>query len=155
MVAWSVVATLKEEQMVDNREEHLELFKHMNDMNVGLGQSFFRSCILINGGASVAILGFVASVARADDSFEGMIIGVAAALMFFAWGIMFSIGGIAASYLIGVMAISDLNAGGTKRRLRLANTTFHLVAVAAAALAAISFLRGAWAVKAAVIAGFS
>lgn len=143
--------------MADNREEWLELFKHMNDMNVGLGQSFFRSCILINGGASIAILGFVASVARADDSFEGMIVGVASALMFFAWGIMFSIGGIAASYLTGVMAIAGLNARGAKmdHGLRLANTAFHLLAIAAAVLAAISFLRGAWAVKAAVTAGFS
>ena len=148
---------IKEKQVADDKEGHTELFKHLNDMNVGLGQSFFRSCILINGGASVAILGFVASVARADDSFQGMIAGVADALMFFAWGIMFSVGGIAASYLMGTMAIAVLNARSARavRGLRLANTAFHLVAIAAAVLAAISFLRGAWAVKAAVTAGFS
>lgn len=143
--------------MADNREEQLELFKHMNDMNVGLGQAFFRSCILINGGAAVAILGFVASVARADDSFQGMIVGVAVALMFFAWGIMFAVGGIATSYLMGFTAIAGLNAKSAKvdRGLRFANMALHLVAIAAAALAAFSFLRGAWAVKAAVTAGFS
>lgn len=143
--------------MANDSEKQLELFKHMNDMNVGLGQSFFRSCILINGGASVAILGFVASVAKADDSFQGMIVGVAVALMLFAWGIVFAVGGIAASYLMGITAIAGLNAGSAKRdrALRIANMAFHFVAIAAAVLAAISFLRGAWAVKAAVTAGFA
>ncbi|WP_304619521.1 hypothetical protein [Paracoccus sediminilitoris] len=44
----------------------------LNEINVRLGQWFYRSRILINRGASVPILGFAASVALVDDSAEGI-----------------------------------------------------------------------------------
>lgn len=143
--------------MSHERQERIDLFKHMNETNVGLGQSFFRSCILINGGAAVAILGFVASIARADDSYSGMITGVATALMFFAWGLMAAMAGIGCSYFMGAFAINSLSASssGIKRCLTIANSVFHVLAIAAAVAAAVCFLRGAWAVKAAVLSGFS
>lgn len=143
--------------MSNERQEQIDLFKHMNETNVGLGQSFFRSCILINGGAAIAILGFVASVARADEGYAGMITGVATALMLFAWGLMAAMAGIGCSYFMGATAINGLSArsSSVERCFNVANSVFHVLAVAAAVTAAVCFLRGAWAVKAAVLSGFS
>ncbi|WP_090743595.1 hypothetical protein [Paracoccus tibetensis] len=140
---------------MQNDEQNTDLFKHMNELNVSIGQAFLKSAILINGGAAVAVLGFVASIARADSTYSAMLIGVADAIMFFAWGVMASLAGIGSSYLMGSAALNVLQSQSARWQAisRRLNDFFHVLAVAAAFSAALSFLLGALAVRDAVLAG--
>jgi hypothetical protein len=140
---------------MQNDEQNTDLFKHMNELNVSIGQAFLKSAILINGGAAVAVLGFVASIARADSTYSAMLVGVADAIMFFAWGVMASLAGIGSSYIMGSAALNVLQSQSYRRQRFFGrmNDAFHVVAIGAAFCAALFFLLGALAVRDAVLAG--
>lgn len=137
------------------QSHYIELYKHLNDKIVEAGNLYFRSAILINGGAAVAVLGFVASIAKADDRFGSVIYQVAGAVALFAFGAAAAVGGIALAYLTNYAATASLNNQGEKHEklFDAIKRGFHIASIAAAFASIVLFVMGALAVKAAILAG--
>lgn len=138
--------------MRDERDR-IEVYKHMNEKNIEASVSFFRTVFLMNGGAAIAVLGFVASMAKENQAFSGLISGVAHALMMFAWGVVASASGIAVIYLTGYFALAALNAEGERyhRVWILLNGLGHVLGIAIAVVCVVLFAYGAAAVKEAIV----
>lgn len=139
--------------MRDERDR-IEVFKHMNEKNIEASMSFFKTVFLMNGGAAIAVLGFVASVAKENQAFSGMISGVAQALMLFAWGVVASASGIAIIYITGYFALKALHAEEKWSHpvWTWLNCLGHVAGIIVAIAALWLFASGALSVKIAILA---
>ncbi|SDF92359.1 hypothetical protein [Alloyangia pacifica] len=136
-------------------ETYVEIFKHMNEKVIDTANLFLRSAILINGGAAVAVLGFVASIAKADKAYSEAIVGVADAISYFALGAVAGVLGIAIAYLTNYAALATLNQRGGTREKFFGNVKrfVHLFALVVAASTVAFFLLGVFEVKSAITSG--
>lgn len=143
--------------MARERAERIDLFKHMNDKTVEAGALFLRTAILVNGGACIAVLGFVASIVKEDTDYIGLVSGVADALMYFAWGVLAGLAAIGLTYVTNYATTIALENEDTKwaRSATWFKRTIHLITLCASLLSMGLFALGAMAVKEAIVGGFS
>ncbi|MEN9059983.1 hypothetical protein [Ponticoccus litoralis] len=137
------------------RETYIDLFKHMNEKAVDTSNLFLRSAILINGGAAVAVLGFVAAIAKADQAFTETIVGVAGAISYFALGAAAGVICIAIAYLTHYATLATLDQTGGARKEVFGNIKrfVHVCAILVATASVAFFLLGVLEVKSAILIG--
>ncbi len=143
--------------MARERAERIDLFKHMNDKTVESGALFLRTAILVNGGACIAVLSFVASIVKEDADHSSLVSGVADALMYFAWGVLTGLAAIGLTYVTNYATVISLENEETKwyKPSTLLKRTVHLFTLCASLLSMGLFALGAMAVKEAIVSGFS
>jgi len=135
-----------------DQKTYLELHKHLNDKIMDTANLFLRSAILINGGAAVAVLGFIASISKADDSFHSVIFRVADAVVLFAFGAAVGVVGIALAYFTNYAAAARLNQHDRplEKRYLVVKRVLHLSALIASVTTIVLFVLGALSVKSAI-----
>ena len=111
-----------------------------------------RSSLLINGGAAVAVLGFVASISSAEAVSGKTIDGVADALMWFAWGAVGSAVGLALAYFTNYAALwaNNRTASQGQGGIFLLKRAIHMLAILCATSTMVFFVLGTLAVRAAI-----
>jgi hypothetical protein len=154
---------VRRENMEQARRAHASLDEFalsINDSSIKSADVMLRNCLLINGGAAVAILAFMGTVISKD---AGSHIGdIAGGLTYFAWGVIASVVALGLSYIVHVVTYLYVTSQEKvwkhpyivpgKRtawwgRLKI---TLHLLAVALAVLSAVLFVIGLFMVKHAV-----
>jgi hypothetical protein len=154
------------EKMTEARRAHdrLEEFsQRIDDHTIKSGDAALRNCLLINGGAAVAILAFMGSVISKNTGTTKVVDDIAGGLTYFAWGVITSVAALCLSYLVHfatyqastsqkrVWEYPYVTPGKhTARWVRL-KIALHVVAVALAVASAILFVIGLFAVQHAVI----
>ena len=139
-----------------------EFAQSINDSAIKSADAVLRNCLLINGGAAVAILAFMGAVISKDAGSHKIIGDIAGSLTYFAWGVIASVVALGLSYIVHFLTYKT--ATSQKKvweypyivpgkdtawwgRLKI---TLHLLAVALAVLSAVLFVIGLFAVKHAV-----
>ncbi|UWR31338.1 hypothetical protein K3758_07495 [Sulfitobacter sp. W002] len=132
-----------------------EIWRHLNEKIIDTSNIFLRSAILINGGAAIAVLGFVASIAKADKSYIDVIVGIADAIVLFAYGTAAGVIGIALAYLTHYATLAThVNLNEARQGLFVwLKRSLHILAIAAAISTIFLFVKGTVAVKAAILSG--
>ena len=141
--------------MSQDSDMYVQMFKHMNEKVIDTANLFLRSAILIKGGAAVAVLAFVASIAKAEMNYSVAIVGVADAIAYFAFGAALGVVGIALAYFTNYAAAATFNARDTasEPRLAIAKRIIHVVALGVAVSTIGLFVIGVLTVKAAITDG--
>ena len=127
----------------------------INDANLTL-----RTAVLINGGATIAVLGFIGAVLTRQDKFDfPHINAVSQSMIWFCYGVVLAIASMALAYLTNysVIAISNsrlrtwehpfITPGPRTRLYKCINAIFHMLAIAAAFCSIIFFVFGMYAVR--------
>ncbi|SLN29528.1 hypothetical protein [Ruegeria meonggei] len=141
---------------VPNEAQHqrnFEEFQMINEKAIDTSNIVLKSALLINGGAAVAVLGFVASIVKDNGDLTALLEGVAFALMYFAWGVAASVIALALAYLTHYSMLAILNKrteGKSDRLSRIANVSSHVLAFLATVSAIGLFVLGAYQVKATI-----
>jgi uncharacterized membrane protein YGL010W len=141
--------------MSQDSDMYVQMFKHMNEKVIDTANLFLRSAILINGGAAVAVLGFVASIAKAEMNYSVAIVGVADAIAYFDLGAALGVVAIALAYVTNYAAAATFTARDTasEPRLAIAKRIIHVVALGVAVSTIGLFVIGVLTVKAAITDG--
>ena len=139
-----------------------EFAQRIDDSAIKSADVMLRNCLLINGGAAVAILAFMGTVISKDAGSHKIIGDVAGGLIYFAGGVITSVVALALSYIVhlatGKTAYSQqkvweypyiVPGKQTAWWGRLKNM-LHLLAVALAVFSAVLFVIGLFVVKHAV-----
>ncbi|WP_027237818.1 hypothetical protein [Leisingera caerulea] len=121
-------------------------FQSFSDKAIEASASAIKGALLMNGGAAVAVLGFVSSLwARG-----ALPPGITDALMFFAWGVVISVLSSSFSYLTHLATMLQIEAIISGKRERLANifkVAVHLISMLVFLAAIGAFVLGSNAVK--------
>lgn len=143
--------------MARKHSEYVELYTHMNDKVIEAGHLYLKTTILVNGGAAVAVLGFVASIAKADEQYTKLVIEVSNALLYFAVGVAAGLFAIALTYFTNYAVLAGLHHEGGKWEGPLAGLkrTIHFGTLAVACSSLTLFVMGADAVRQAIITGLT
>ena len=156
---------VRRENMEQARRAHDSLDEFslsINDSSIKSADVMLRNCLLINGGAAVAILAFMGTVISKDAGSHKIIGDIAGGLTYFAWGVIASVVALGLSYIVHFLTYKTATSqkkvwdhpyvvpgkhtawwGGLKIML-------HLLAVALAVVSAVLFVIGLFAVKHAV-----
>jgi hypothetical protein len=78
-------------------------FEQVNEAAIKNGESAFRACLLINGGAAVSVLAFIGSLASKDVIGVSQLASVADSLILFALGVVAAVVGMALSYVVNYL----------------------------------------------------
>jgi hypothetical protein len=136
-----------------------EFHRYVNEAAINAANLALRMALLINGGAAIALLSFDGDLADPQKK------AVAATLVWFAWGVLTSVAGIALAYftnycMAGVAYSMKKNGnppyvedGPTTPHWKLANRIFHIAAVLVGVASLVLFLIGMMSVRAALLAG--
>lgn len=137
-------------------DEHIEFFYKLNQAAADSGTLALRMVMLINGGAAVALISFGGHLPNTQMK------SLAGALLWFAWGALTAVAGIALTYFYNYAAAA---AAVTKQRIydppfvveNAATKRWYLVAniclfpaIGAGVLSAVFFLVGAYEIRAAL-----
>lgn len=135
--------------MAEQPDAFDEIFKHINEKVVDTANLFLRSAILINGGAAVALLGFVASISSGPQSNPEALAGIADAIAMYAFAAAVGVVGIAFAYLTNYAALATHRRQGQtdERRLAIVKRTLHVVAALVAIFTIVLFVWGTVTVK--------
>jgi hypothetical protein len=132
------------------RQERLAEFQVFNEKAIETSNAVIKSGLLINGGAAVALLGFLASIAKDSADAQAILPQAAGALMFFAWGVVFSVLASCLAYLTHWATMRIFNAefiGETGKKEHLLKRLFHSAAALLAVLSVAAFVKGSYEVK--------
>ena len=144
---------------------HDTLDKFSLSINEGVmksAEAVLRTCLLINGGAAVAILAFMGAVISKDPASHKIIVDVSGGLTYFACGVIASVVAFGLSYVVHFLTWLHatslkkvrehpyLIAGGHTAWWAGLKIGLHLLAVALAVLSAVLFVIGLFVVKHAV-----
>ncbi len=132
------------------RQRNFEEFQMVNEKAIDTSNIVLKSALLINGGAAVAVLGFVASIVKDNGDLAALLEGVANALMYFAWGVAAAVIALALAYLTHYTMLVVLNKrteGKSSWLSRFVNGSFHVLAFLASLSAIGLFVLGAYQVK--------
>jgi hypothetical protein len=94
---------LHRENMEQARRAHDSLDEFSlstNDSTIKSADAVLRNCLLINGGAAVAILAFVGAVISKGAESHKIIGDIAGGLTYFAWGVIASVVALGLSYIV-------------------------------------------------------
>jgi hypothetical protein len=131
----------------------------VNEAAIKTGESTFRACLLINGGAAVSVLAFIGGLASKDVIGVSQLAAVADSLIPFAAGVVAAVAGMALSYLVNYF--TALHADSLtkiwehpwltpgKRTVWFARlkTGFHALTILAGVVSVFFFVRGVLAVR--------
>lgn len=125
-----------------------------NAAAAALSAATLKGLLLINGGAAVAMLGFVASIAGQSTEAQSLMSDIAGPLLWFAWGVALTVFATGMAY--GVMYLQAAyaqsfeliphspytSAGDHTHRYRKLCVTSHVLAVVLASASLACFIRG-------------
>ena len=97
---------VRRENMEQARRAHdrLDEFAHrIDDSAIKSADVMLRNCLLINGGAAVAILAFMGTVISKDAGSHKIIGDVAGGLIYFAGGVITSVVALGLSYIVHIV----------------------------------------------------
>lgn len=80
-------------------DKNTEFFHHVNKAAIDASYIALRTAVLINGGAAVAVLAFLGSLASSDKVQFGQISQMASSLKLFAWGVASAAFAMVTAYL--------------------------------------------------------
>ncbi|MBY6056779.1 hypothetical protein [Leisingera daeponensis] len=124
-------------------------FQAFNDKAVEASASAIKGALIVNGGAAVAVLGFVSALLS-----KGVLPpGVTDALMFFAWGVALAVGSSALSYLTHLATMLQIDAILSGRSEKISNwikPIIHFVSIGVFLLSIAAFVAGCLSVKASI-----
>lgn len=145
------VADVVAERREENRRQ-FEEFQMINEKTVDTSNLFLKSALLVNGGSAVAVLGFVANIAKVKSDYSVLLVGVTDALLWFAWGVAASMVALSLAYLTHYANLVRINAGQEDKTWWDANKRIiHFLAAVVAVASIFCFLRGAYEVRGAVL----
>jgi hypothetical protein len=98
---WRFVMGREEARRAHDRAD--DFFKQVNEAAIKTGESTFRACLLINGGAAVSVLAFIGSLASKDVIGGPQIAAITDSLISFAAGVVTAVAGMALSYLVNYL----------------------------------------------------
>lgn len=135
------------------RDQDAEFFNRANEAAVALGTSTLRSLLILNGGAAVAMLGFLAGASGSDNAFSIDLIQALFMLQLFGCGAALAAVGTGFSYLTTLMqaGTTQYQAFGyeppnanREQRMRVWGERFRGAAIVAAILSLGFFLFSVW-----------
>jgi hypothetical protein len=155
------------ENMAEARRAHdrLDAFSlSINDSMIKSADAMIRNCLLISGGAAVAILAFMGAVISKDPGSHKIIGDIAGSLTYFAWGVVTSIVALGLAYIVHFLTYKHAPSqkkvwvhpyivpGKHTAWWAGLKIGLHALAVAVAVVSAALFVMGLFAVKHAVTA---
>lgn len=129
-------------------------FRSTNEKTMDAATIALKSALLINGGAAVAVLGFVASIYGSGVSSELLLAAVAIALMYFAWGVFSAVAAMCFAYLTNNALLGILSndiAGESRWPNSIIYKGFMGLSFVFTFASVVLFVLGAYEVKTAVI----
>jgi hypothetical protein len=154
---WRFVMAREEARRAHDRAE--EFFKQVNEAAIKTGESTFRACLLINGGAAVSVLAFIGGLASKDVIGVSQLAAVADSLIPFAAGVVAAVAGMALSYFANYLTAVHANSltkiwehpwfTPGKRTVWFSGlkTCFHALAILVGFVSIFFFVRGILAVR--------
>ncbi len=137
-------------------EQDYEYFKRMDEQTIASSNAVLRSLILVNGGAAVAVLAFVGSLAGNEkiEASEGLA-ALTYPLVWFGWGVAIAVASMILAYFThyftAAYAQAEPPAHKLPERLR---AVFHFFGILTALGSLIFFLIGMYEVRGSVLAAF-
>jgi hypothetical protein len=140
-------------------EDLRRFIAHANEAAVSLSISTVKGLLLINGGAAVAMLGFVATTSSHQAGVRLDLGAMTGALMWFAWGVAASVLSSGLAYVVMYLQAAyaqsfDLlteypyfTSGKGTKALGYTTNSFHIVAVVVALAALLCFVLGTYEVS--------
>ena len=153
------------EKMTEARRAHdrLDAFcEAINESAIKSADAVLRNCLLINGGAAVAILAFMGAVISKNTGSGKIIENIADGLTYFAWGVIASVAALGLSYIVHFATYKHatsqkkvwehpyITPGKLTACWAWLKIGLHVLAVALAVVSAVLFVIGLFAVKQAV-----
>src|SRR5260221_6230605 len=86
-----------------------EFFGGVNKATIDIGNLTLRTSVLINGGATIAVLGFIGAVISRDKFDVAHINAVAQSMIWFCYGIVSAVVGMAFAYLTNYFMVTISN----------------------------------------------
>jgi len=124
-------------------------FQAFSDKAVEASSSAIKGALIMNGGAAVAVLGFVS----AQLSKGALPLGISDALMFFAWGVVLAVGSSAMAYLTHLATMFQIDAMLSRRWEKLSNwikPITHFISIGVFLLSIAAFVAGSLSVKSSI-----
>lgn len=133
-----------------------EFHRYVNEAAMDAANLALRMSLIINGGAAVALLSFDGHLP------DGQVKAVASALLWFAWGVLSAVAGIALAYFTNycMAAVASsmtkkydppfVQDGPKTAKWRVANRIFHVAAVLVGLASLILFIVGMFEVRTAL-----
>jgi hypothetical protein len=158
-------ADRRRESVEEARRAHDRLDRFalsINDSTIKSADAALRNCLLINGGAAVAILAFMGTVVSKDAGSHKIIEDIAGGLTYFASGVIASVAALGLSYIVHFLTYKAATSqnkiwehpyvipGKHTAWWAGLKITLHVLAVALAVVSAALFVIGLFAVKHAV-----
>ncbi|MGH0004089.1 hypothetical protein ACQU0X_28795 [Pseudovibrio ascidiaceicola] len=130
-------------------QQEFDEFQMINEKAIDTANLAIKSGLIINGGAAVAVLGFLSSILKEQKSFNQLMPSAADALMYFALGVALAVLALGLAYLTHYTALWCINARGKSTEMLAKATKFllHVFAVAAALAPIGLFVKGAWMIR--------
>ena len=134
-----------------------------NDAAVKSSDAVLRACLIVNGGAAIAVLSFIGNLASKDSAVLKGLPSVAGSLLYFAGGVVASLCGYGFAYFTHYMTAAYNNSrpkivefpytkDGPKTKLySCIKTTVHIFALLAAVVSIALFAWGVFSVKDAIV----
>jgi hypothetical protein len=153
------------ENIIEGRRAHdrLDAFlAAINDSTVKSADAVLRNCLLINGGAAVAILAFMGALSSKNSGSGKIIEDIADGLTYFAWGVIAAVAALGLSYIVHFATYKHaasqnkvwenpyLTPGKSTPYWAGLKIGLHVVAVVLAVVSGVLFVIGLFAVKHAV-----
>lgn len=139
---------------MSNLDKYFEFGKAMNEQVVAGANLVLRSLLIINGGAVVALLAFVASMVTAETLGLGdNIAELTAPLLWFGWGVVASVVAMALAYLTNYCVVGHsfaIHDGQSPKAWGIAYISFHVFAILVTIGSLSCFIYGLWAVRTAI-----
>jgi hypothetical protein len=91
--------TLNREEAHRAHDALTDFYVAVNESAIKSGDVVLRNCLLINGGAAIAILAFMGSVVTKDPSSHKLLADISRGLIYFAVGVVTSVLGMGLAYV--------------------------------------------------------
>jgi len=132
-------------------EQNYGFFKTMNEQTISASNAVLRS--LINGGAAVAVLAFFGNLAGNQTlNIKGNVADLTQPLLFFGWGVAFSVISMILAYCTHFMVTAHSVAAPEKeKRYACIKATFHILGVLTALASLACFVCGMYGVRASAL----
>lgn len=138
--------------------ETAEFFQSINEQTIASSNLAMRTLVAINGGAAVAILAFVGSIAGKAEHCSGVELSrLTAPLIWFGFGVTSALASMMLAYLTNYATTGHTQSQPSSHheaRWGMAKNVFHLSAIVAALASLAFFVAGLFCTKSAIDMGF-
>lgn len=134
-------------------DQDYDFFKSVNEQTIATSNAVLRSLILINGGAAVAVLAFVGSLAGNQAlNITGKVGALTMPLVWFGWGVAVAVLSMIFAYFTHYATAAHTQAEPPAHKLPgTFQTIFHVIGVLTAFGSLALFLVGMYEVRASVV----